>query len=132
MEKGIIKILSNYGVDETIDRLISELEKTGIHIFLRIDHKANAFKIGIEIKPAELVIFGKPQIGIALIRDNPDVALDLPMKALAWEDDKGNVWLTYNDPIYIASRHDLTEMSMTTISKMSEMLSVTSEYATHK
>lgn len=132
MEKGIIKIQSNSGVKETIDRLISELEKKGMHIFLRIDHKVNAVKIGIDIEPAELVIFGKPQIGIALIQDNPDVALDLPMKVLAWEDAKGNVWLTYNDPVYIASRHDLTDMSMATISKMSEMLSTTSRYATGK
>jgi len=108
---GLITIQSDYSVKETIDRLALIVESKGLTVFLRIDHQDNAAKQGLLIRPTELLIFGNPKAGTILMQDKQTSGIDLPAKALAWQDEKEKVWLTYNDTNWIASRHDLTNKS---------------------
>ncbi len=96
---------SNYSVHETIDRIEKAVAAKGMKIFARIDHRGEAKKVGLEMKPIELLIFGNPKGGTALMVVRPTVAIDLPMKALAWEDQDGKVWLAYNSPELLQERH---------------------------
>lgn len=104
---GLISVKSNHSVKETGDRLVSILKKKGMTVFTRIDHAAGAMKAGMSLPDTELVIFGNPKIGTPLMKCNRTTAIDLPQKALIWKDKKGQVWLTYNDPKYLQSRHGL-------------------------
>ena len=74
-----------------------------------MNHQANAASAGLKLNPTELLIFGNPKLGTPLMQSNQSIGLDLPMKALAWQDDKGEVWLTYNDPSHIAMRHGVSD-----------------------
>jgi uncharacterized protein (DUF302 family) len=96
---------SNYSVPETIDRIEKAITAKGMQIFARINHGGEAKNVGLEMKPTELLIFGNPKGGTALMVVRPTVAIDLPMKALAWEDKDGKVWLTYNAPELLKERH---------------------------
>ncbi len=88
-----------------MQRLESLLQERGIMIFARIDHSGEAEKVGLEMRPTKLLIFGNPQAGTPLMLAAPPVAIDLPLKALFWEDADGRVWLTYNDATYLQQRH---------------------------
>jgi uncharacterized protein (DUF302 family) len=110
---GLVTIPSRYPVAETLDRLESELHSRGMKIFARIDFLADAHEADLEMRPTQLLIFGNPKVGTPLMRTRPSVALDLPLKALAWEDDDGNVWLSWNSPEYLAERHRLPELRET-------------------
>jgi uncharacterized protein (DUF302 family) len=81
----------------------------GLAIFARIDHSGEAAKLGLEMQPTELLIFGSPRSGTPLMIASPSLALDLPLKALAWQDIEGVVWLSYNSPEYLQQRHDIPE-----------------------
>ena len=96
---------SNYSVPETIDRIEKAVTAKGMQIFARIDHGGGAKKVGLVMRPTELLIFGNPKGGTALMVARPTAAIDLPMKALAWEDKEGKVWLTYNSPELLQERH---------------------------
>lgn len=96
---------SKYSVPDTIDRIEKAVTAKGMKIFARIDHGGEAKKAGLEMKPTELLIFGNPKGGTALMVAKPTAAIDLPMKALAWEDKEGHVWLTYNSPELLQERH---------------------------
>jgi len=98
---------SKYSVPETIDRIEKAITAKGMQIFTRIDHGGEAKKVGLDMKPTQLLIFGNPKGGTALMVARPTVAIDLPMKALAWEDKDGRVWLTYNSPELLQERHGL-------------------------
>jgi uncharacterized protein (DUF302 family) len=98
---------SKYSVSETIDRIERAVTAKGMKIFARIDHGGEAKKVGLEMRPTELLIFGNPKGGTALMVARPTAAIDLPMKALAWEDKDGKVWLTYNSPELLHERHDV-------------------------
>jgi len=106
---GMISKKSAHGVKETLDRLEAVLKKKGLTIFARVNHGAGAKKAGIELRPTELLLFGNPKLGSHMFTSNQTAGIDLPMKALAWEDEKGQVWLTYNDPAFIAKRHGITD-----------------------
>ncbi|HUZ57510.1 MAG TPA: DUF302 domain-containing protein [Hanamia sp.] len=106
---GLITIQSAYPVSKTIDRLISIIESRGMTIFGRIDHADNALKQGLPLRPTELIIFGNPKAGTLLMQDKQISGIDLPLKALAWEDIQGKTWLTYNDINWIAERHGLSK-----------------------
>ncbi len=96
---------SKYSVPETIDRIEKAVTAKGMKIFARINHGGEAKNVGLEMKPTELLIFGNPKGGTALMVARPTAAIDLPMKALAWEDQDGKVWLTYNSPELLQARH---------------------------
>jgi uncharacterized protein (DUF302 family) len=106
-DNGLISIKSPYHVKETADRLENALNEKGMTVFIRIDHAKGARKVGENFRPTELVIFGNPKVGTPLMQCGQSVAIDLPQKALIWEDEAGQVWLTYNDPNYLANRHNL-------------------------
>ncbi len=102
---GLIAIKSPYNAKETVDRLEIVLREKGLTIFARIDHAAGAAKVGKQLRPTEVLIFGNPQGGTPFMECSQTVGIDLPLKALAWEDASGQVWLGYNDPVYVADRH---------------------------
>jgi len=103
--EGMIAVKSAHGVKETIDRFEAAAKGKGLNIFLRLDHAAGAKKIGKELRPTELLVFGNPQGGTPLMLCAQSVGIDLPLKVLAWEDASGQVWLGYNDPQHLAARH---------------------------
>ena len=104
---GLVTAKSKFGARETADRLASAVEARGMTVFARIDHAAGAKQAGLELAPIELLIFGNAKGGTPLMQANPVVGIDLPLKALVWCDGSGTVWLTYNDPHWIARRHGL-------------------------
>jgi uncharacterized protein (DUF302 family) len=108
-DKGLVVKPSAYGVDETLDRLEQVLQKKGLTIFARIDHSAGAAKIQMQLRPTQVLIFGNPKMGTALMHSNQAVGIDLPMKVLAWKDEQGRVWIAYNDPGYLADRHQIND-----------------------
>jgi len=106
-DSGLISIKSPYEVKKTADRLENALKAKGMTVFIRINHAEGALKVGKKLRPTELVIFGNPTVGTPLMHCGQSVAIDLPQKALIWQDEAGQVWLTYNDPKYLANRHNL-------------------------
>lgn len=106
-ENGIVNTASPYSVDETLDHLQKMLESKGVKVFALIDHSGEAAKVGMEMHPTKLLIFGSPKAGTPVMLAAPTSALDLPLKALVWEDDKGKVWISYNDPAYLQKRHGI-------------------------
>lgn len=108
-ENGMINKKSQFSVKVTLDRLENVLRKKGITIVTRWSHHAGAKKVGIPLRPTELLIFGNPKMGSHFFTSKQTAGIDLPMKALAWKDKKGQVWLTYNDPAYIANRHAIND-----------------------
>jgi len=105
--ENLITKASKYSVPETIDRIERATMAKGMQIFARINHGEEAKKVGLDMKPTELLIFGNPKGGTALMVARPTAAIDLPMKALAWEDKDGKVWLSYNSPVLLQERHGL-------------------------
>ena len=103
---GLISVKSAHSVAVTGDRLEKILLGKGMKVFQRIDHAAGAKKAGKTLRPTELLIFGNPKVGTPLMLCSQSIAIDLPQKALIWEDETGQVWLGYNDPQYLAKRHD--------------------------
>ena len=108
-DNGIISIKSSHDVKTTVDRLDNILREKGMTVFIRINHAEGAQKVGKKLRPTELVIFGNPKVGTPLMQCDQSVGIDLPQKALIWQDKAGQVWLSYNDPKYLASRHSIKE-----------------------
>jgi uncharacterized protein (DUF302 family) len=106
-QNGLIHLASKYSVDETSRRLEELLQQKGLTIFAKVDHSGEAAKVGLEMRPTRLLIFGSPKAGTPLMQASPSLAIDLPLKALFWQDAEGEVWLTYNDPAYLMRRHDV-------------------------
>lgn len=102
---GMIELRSPRSAKETMNRLEEAVKQRGLTVFARIDHAAGAAKIGKTLRPTELLIFGNPQGGTPLMECAQSAGIDLPLKALAWEDAAGQAWLGYNDPAYVARRH---------------------------
>lgn len=111
-DQGITDVPSKHGVGPSLDRLESILKAKGISVFARVEHSAEAAKVGLTMRPTALLIFGNPKAGTPLMIASPSVALDLPLKVLAWEDEKGQVWLSYNGPAWLQRRHGLSEELM--------------------
>ena len=107
MNPGIIDIPSPYSVPETIARVQALFKEKGVTVFALVDHSGEAAKVGLEMRPTQLLIFGNPKAGTPLMVAAPSVAIDLPLKALASEDAQGKVWLSYNDPEYLQQRHNI-------------------------
>ena len=107
-DNGLINKKSPYSVKKTLNRLEKILRSKGITIVTRWSHDKGAKKVGIPLRPTELLIFGNPKLGTHFFTSKQTAGIDLPLKALAWQDEAGQVWLTYNDPHYIANRHGIT------------------------
>ena len=126
---GVISVKSSHDVKDTADRLENVLNQKGMTVFIRIDHAAGAQKVGKKLRPTELVVFGNPKVGTPLMQCSQSVGIDLPQKALVWQDDKGQVWLSYNDPNYLDQRHGLAECAQV-IKKVEKALSNFAKAAT--
>ena len=109
---GITSLPSKYSVRETIDRLENLLRSKGLTIFARIDQQAAAQKAGLEMLPLELLLFGNPKSGTPLMIAEPLSALDLPLKALAWQDTTGHTWMSYNTLAYLQQRFSFPDVLM--------------------
>jgi uncharacterized protein (DUF302 family) len=119
---GIISKQSKYSVPQTLDRLETLLQGKGIQIFARIDHSGEAEKAGLKMPPTQLLIFGNPKGGTPVMLAAPTAAIDLPFKALAWQDGEGKVWLSYNEVAYLARRFGLTADDVKTIAPMGSLI----------
>ncbi len=102
---GLIEVKSSHSAKETMDRFEQNVKQRGLNVFARIDHAAGAAKVGKTLRPTTLLIFGNPKGGTPFMACAQTVGIDVPLKALVWEDAQGQVWLGYNDPAYIAQRH---------------------------
>ena len=103
--RGIIDTPSNHSVDQTVEKLKEILQAKGVTLFALVDHSGEAEKVGLKMRPTQLLIFGSPKAGTPLMVAAPRLAIDLPLKALAWQDEQGQVWLSYNSPEYLQQRH---------------------------
>ena len=102
---GLITVKSSHDVPTTVEKLVAVLESKGMNVFGQVNHGAGAKKAGLELRPTELVIFGNPKVGTPLMKCSQSIAIDLPQKMLAWQDEDGTVYLSYNDPMHLKSRH---------------------------
>ena len=108
-DSGLISVKSAHSVKKTANRLESALKAKGMRVFNRVDHAEGAKSVNKTLRPTELIIFGNPKIGTVLMQCKQSVGIDLPQKALVWEDSTGQVWLSYNNPQYLAERHEITK-----------------------
>lgn len=109
---GLIVLESPHGPRETMDRFEDIVKQRDLNVFARIDHAAGAERIGKTLRPTELLIFGNPQGGTPFMECAQSVGIDLPLKALVWEDADGRVWLGYNDPVHLADRHGVPDCAV--------------------
>ncbi|MER8503377.1 MULTISPECIES: DUF302 domain-containing protein [unclassified Mesorhizobium] len=119
-KNGLITVQSRFGVTETIDRLVETVERAGLLVFARIDHAAGARSVETSLRPTQLLIFGNPKGGTPLMQDRQLAGIDLPVKALAWEDGQGKVWLSYNDAHWLAERHGLGDASRNAVAAIAD------------
>src|SRR4030081_2074479 len=119
--EGLTSMRSKFGPKETMDRLEAEIRAKGMKVFARIDHASGATEAGLELRPTELIIFGNARGGTPLMQSVQTVGIDLPLKALVWEDASGTTWLSYNEPSWIAQRHGVTTAEPA-VAKMSAVL----------
>jgi uncharacterized protein (DUF302 family) len=121
--EGLVTIASKHSVAGTINRLVSIVSSKGLTVFARIDHAKGARDAGLELRPTELLIFGQAKGGTPLMQDKQIAGLDLPLRALAWEDEHGAVWLSYHPAAWIASGHGLSARSAAAIEAIDRGLS---------
>ena len=105
--RGLTTIRSSYGPEETMNRFEAEVRARGMIAFAHIDHAAGAAAVGLSLRPTELLIFGNARGGTPLMELVQTIGIDLPLKALVWQDASAVTWLSYNDPTWIAKRHRL-------------------------
>jgi uncharacterized protein (DUF302 family) len=127
---GLITLPSRFGPKETMERLEAEVKAKGLTVFARIDHAAGAAEVGMPLRPTELLIFGNAKGGTPLMQSNQAIGIDLPLKALVYEDAAGKVWLAYNDPRWLAQRHGLGASQVAAIDAMSAGLAAVAAKAT--
>ncbi len=130
-DNGLINKKSPHSVKKTISRLEKSLRSKGVIIARRWSHDKGGKKAGIPLRQTELLIFGDPKLGTHFVTSNQAAGIDLPMKALAWEDESGQVWLTYNDPQYIANRHGIEDRA-DIVKKMTSVLNAMTDAAIEK
>jgi len=102
---GVTTIPSSYGPKDTMNQLEATVKAKGMTVFARIDHAAGASAVGLSLRPTEVLIFGNAKAGTPLMQSAQTIGLDLPLKALVWQDISGKTWLSYNDPAWLAQRH---------------------------
>lgn len=109
---GLVALKSPHGARATMDRFEVIVKEKGLNVFARIDHAAGAAKIGKSLRPTEVLVFGNPQGGTPFMECAQSVGIDLPLKALVWEDASSQVWIGYNDPVYLAKRHGVPKCAV--------------------
>jgi uncharacterized protein (DUF302 family) len=127
---GLTTIRSSYGPKETTDRLEAAIKAKGLTVFARIDHAAGAAEVGLPLRPTELLIFGNAKGGTPLMQAAQTIGIDLPLKALVWQDASGSTWLSYNDPSWLAQRHGLGKEIEAPVAAMAAALAAMARMAT--
>jgi uncharacterized protein (DUF302 family) len=122
MADGLTTIASSLGAKATMDRLEAEVKAKGLTVFARVDHAGGAAAVGLPLRPTELLIFGNARGGTPLMQASQLAGIDLPLKALVHEDASGKVWLTYEDPSWIAQRHGLGAAVAATVQALTKAL----------
>jgi uncharacterized protein (DUF302 family) len=116
LDNGMAHVSSPYPVPEAVRRVEALIVARGLSVLTRVDHSGDAAKVGLTMRPTELLIFGNPQAGTPLMVASPTLAIDLPLKVLVWEDGGGKVWISYNTPEYLRERHNIPEALLPNIS----------------
>ena len=127
---GLITLPSSFGPKETMDRLEAEVRAKGMTVFARVDHAAGAKEVGLALRPTELLIFGSAKAGTPLIQAGQTIGIDLPLKALVFEDEAGKTWVSYNDPRWLARRHGLGAREEKSVDAMAAALNALATNAT--
>ena len=127
---GLTTHPSQHGPRDIMNRLEAAVKAKGMTVFARIDHSAGADCVGPALRPTELLIFGNARAGTPLMQSVPTIAIDLPLKAIVWEDPAGQTWLSYNDPAWLATRHGLDGTTDAVIAQMSRALDEMAKAAT--
>jgi uncharacterized protein (DUF302 family) len=127
---GLTTLRSGYGPKDTIERLETEVKARGLTVFARIDHAAGAAAVGLTLRPTELLIFGNAKGGTPLMQAIQTIGIDLPLKALVWQDASGATWLSYNDPSWLARRHGLGHEVDAALAAMTAALAAVAKAAT--
>jgi uncharacterized protein (DUF302 family)/uncharacterized membrane protein YidH (DUF202 family) len=125
--KGITNIPSNHSVDQTVDKLKAILQSKGVTLFALVDHSGEAAKVGLQMPPTKLLIFGSPKAGTPLMLAAPSIAIDLPLKILIWQDTAGKVWVSYNTPTYLQQRHGIPEALLPNIAAVEALATKAAE-----
>jgi len=128
--EGMTASPSDHGPKQTMDRLAAAVAKRGMAILARIDHAAAAAKVGMELRPTEVLIFGNPKAGTPLMQAVQTIGIDLPLKALVWQDAAGKTWLAYNDPPWLAARHGAARGVDQSLAAMADVLAAVAKEAT--
>jgi uncharacterized protein (DUF302 family) len=128
--EGLISVPSRFGPKETMDRFEAEIRSRGMTVFAHIDHAAGAAAAGLTLRPTDLLIFGNAKAGTPLMQSAQTIGIDLPLKALVWQDEAGATWLSYNDPAYLAGRHGQGEQAGQIVDTMSAALKAIAAKAT--
>jgi uncharacterized protein (DUF302 family) len=127
---GLITVESKFSPEETMSRYEAAVRAKGMTVFARIDHAAGAAEVGLSLRPTDLIIFGNARGGTPLMQSIQTIGIDLPLKALVWNDAAGTTWLSYNDPAWVAIRHGRSPASDATIKAMRGMLDAVAAAAT--
>jgi len=127
---GLITVSSSFGPEETLKRLEAEIRAKGMTVFARVDHAASAAAAGLPLRPTDLLIFGAAKGGTPLMQAAQTIGIDLPLKALVWQDEAGQTFLSYNDPAYLAHRHGLADQVKFAVDAMTGALEAIAAKAT--
>jgi uncharacterized protein (DUF302 family) len=127
---GLITIKSAFGPEETIKRLEAEVRAKGMTVFAHVDHAAGAAAVGLPLRPTDLLIFGSAKGGTPLMQSVQSIGIDLPLKALVWQDASGVTWLSYNDPAWLAHRHGVSEEAKPVVNALTAALNALATKAT--
>jgi len=127
---GLLTIPSSFGPKDTMARLETGVKAKGMTVFARVDHSAGATAAGLSLRPTDLLIFGNAKGGTPLMQSVQTIGIDLPLKALVWQDAAGKTWLSYNDPAWFAKRHSLPAEAQATVKALSVMLKAVTAAAT--
>ncbi len=106
---GLVTVRSPHSAERTVERLEEVIRAKGLRVFASVDHAAGAREAGLEMRPADVLIFGNPRAGTPLMVASPTVALELPLKALVWADQDGVAWISYTDPWWLARRYGIPD-----------------------
>jgi uncharacterized protein (DUF302 family) len=127
---GLITLRSAFGPEETMQRLEAEVQAKGLTVFAHVDHAAGAAAVGLPLRPTDLLIFGNAKGGTPLMQAQQTIGLDLPLKALVWQDEKGTTFLSYNDPHWLAQRHALDDSTRAPVEAISGALKAIADKVT--
>jgi len=130
MVEGLVIVPSRNGAKETMNRLATAVSQSGMTVVARIDHASAAEGVGLSLRPTEVLVFGNPKAGTPLMQAAQTLGVDLPLKALVWEDEAGNIKLAYDDPVWLAKRHGVDVETHPVLGAMADALAAVARQAT--